>query len=70
MSNFYSSTFYVDGYQDGYAAVEYELKPSPPDHDVHAAEYMAGWEDGLKAGRVDYWDYRVEQSYYDWQAGL
>ncbi len=66
------STFYEDGFRDGYAAVmsDEDRKPTPPANEAHAAEYAAGWEDGLSEGRSDYWAERQEQSHYDWAAGL
>lgn len=67
-----NSTFYNDGYRDGYAAVmaDDERKPSPPDQAVYASEYMEGWERGIRQGRSDYWSDKQEQSFYDWQSGL
>lgn len=72
MSNFYVSTFYDDGYRDGYAAIfaDCNIDPSPPKGGAIEAEYMLGWEHGLEAGRCDYWEQKEEQSYYDWQEGL
>lgn len=71
MSNFYASTFFSDGARDGYAAVfSPDVQKSPPADPVHAAEYLAGWESGLKEGRAEAHYQWQEQQFYDRNAGL
>ena len=70
MNSFHSSSFRNDGFRDGYAAVSEPRDPTPPDHPAHRAEYMEGWEQGVREGRAD-WEYdRAEREYMDWRAGL
>ncbi len=65
-----TDSYFNDGFEDGYRAVETEGGPVLPAHASGGAEYMKGWEAGLREGRSDYWDHMEEQSWNDWRAGL
>lgn len=70
MSNVKNSPFFDEGFRAGYDAVYREGKQCSPSDPEQAAQYLAGWDAGVREGNLDAAYEASEQAYYDRINGL